>query len=121
GDSFVNEEIQVILERLGLTIYGRDRQGNWKEDPDLVKLVKKVVPIFRGSPGTVINIFVGAQDSMEGGVTWDGPHEFVIGRDTFVTPLISGKFIAIRFESLGQKQWSLLSYDLDIKNIGRGL
>lgn len=119
---FANDTpVKVVLERLGLTVYGRDRQGNWKEDPDVMKLVKAVYPLFRGEPGTVVNIYVGAQESMEGAVTWDGPHIFVIGQDTFVTPLVSGRFIGIRFESLGQRPWTLLSYDLDITKVGRGL
>jgi hypothetical protein len=123
ADTFIKDgELQgipVVLERLGLTIYGRDRQGNWKEDPDIIKLVKGVYPIFRGEPGTVVNIYVGSQEDMEGAITWDGPHPFVIGEDTYVKPLISGPFIAIRFESSGQRSWKLLSYDLDITTVGR--
>jgi hypothetical protein len=121
GDTFVdNKPIAVLLERLGLTIYGRDRQGNWKEDPDVSKLVKGLYPLIRGETGTIIHISVGAQDSLEEGVVWDGPHEFVLGRDTYVTPLIEGRYIAVRFESSGQKPWTLLSYDLDITKVGRG-
>lgn len=123
ADTFITpngwEGIPVVLERLGLTIYGRDRQGNWKEDPDIVKLVKGLYPIFRGEPGTVINIYVGAQETMEGPVSWDGPHPFIIGEDTSINPLVSGPFIAVRFESTGQKPWKLLSYTLDITQVGR--
>jgi hypothetical protein len=123
ADTFITPQgvqgIPVVLERLGLTIYGRDRQGQWKEDPDVVKLVKGLYPIIRAEPGTVVNIYVGAQDDMEGAITWDGPHPFVVGTDTSVKPLISGPFIAVRFESAGQKPWKLLSYDLDITTVGR--
>lgn len=123
ADTFITPQgiqgIPVVLERLGLTIYGRDRQGQWKEDPDLVKLVKGLYPIIRAEPGTVVNIYVGAQEDMEGAITWDGPHPFIVGTDTSVKPLISGPFIAVRFESAGQKPWKLLSYDLDITTVGR--
>lgn len=120
GNDFHGKPITVLLERLGLTIYGRDRQGQWKEDPDLWKIVNGVYPIFRGPQGTVIKIFIGSQDTPEDPITWSGPHEFTIGRSYFVDPWISGRYISIRFESIGQPPWQLLSYDLDIKPVGRG-
>ena len=29
---------KVVMERAGLTILGRDRQGNWKNEPGVIKL-----------------------------------------------------------------------------------
>lgn len=120
GNDFHGKPITVLLERLGLTIYGRDRQGQWKEDPDLWKIVNGVYPIFRGPQGTVVKIYIGSQETPEDPITWSGPHEFTIGRSYFVDPWISGRYISIRFESVGQPPWQLLSYDLDIRPVGRG-
>lgn len=121
AEDFHGKPIDVVLERLGLTLYGRDRAGNWKEDPDLIKHVSALYPIFRGTKGTIIRIFVGSQDSPEDAVDWEGPFNFIIGESRFVDPIVSGRYIAVRFESSGQKPWQLLSYDLDIKPVGRGV
>lgn len=111
--------ITVVLERLGLTLYGRDRQGNWKEDAELVKHIKGLWPIFRGRKGTQIKIYVGAQDDPEDPVTWDGPFIYTIGQDeSMIDPVVSGKYIAVRFESSGQPPWVLASYKLDITKVG---
>ena len=47
-NKFDNIPVQVVLERAGLTILGRDRQGNWKNEPGVIKFVTGVWPLLKG-------------------------------------------------------------------------
>jgi len=115
---FDKTPVRVIVERTGLTILGRDRQGNWKVDAGIIKFVSGVWPLFRGVPGTKVLIYVGGQMSTEDPIDWEGPYECIIGQTNFIDFTVSGRYIALRFESLGEAPWELPSYDLDVSVVG---
>lgn len=118
GRYFDNEPVRVVLERTGLSILGRDRQGNWKVDQGVIKFISGVWPYFKGTPGTEILIYVGSQMNVEEAVTWEGPYRAVIGETEFLDFTVSGRYIAVRFESVGQQPWELISYDLELTTVG---
>jgi len=118
GVNFGDVAVNVSLVRTGLTIYGRDRFGQWKIDPGLVKEITGLFPMIRGLPGTVIKVSVGFQDDPNDPVTWEGPYDYVLGQNFFQDFTIAGKYLAVRFESVGQESWELVSYDLDIELVG---
>jgi hypothetical protein len=118
GLRFGESPLRVVLSRTGLTIFGKDRFGNWKSDQSSYKEISGCWPLIRGQAGTQVDIYLGAQDSTEDPIRWDGPFPYICGQTTFIDPLISGRFLAIRFESLDQEPWELLSYDLEIELIG---
>lgn len=115
---FGETSLNVVLSRTGLTIFGKDRFGNWKSDPSSYKELTGFWPIIRGTAGTIVKVYIGAQDSTEDPVRWEGPYNYVCGTTTFMDFTISGRFLAIRFESQDQDPWELLSYDMEIELVG---
>ncbi len=81
-------------------------------------LAGHVWPQIEGPLGTDIQIYLGSHETPDGAIDWEGPFNFTIGVDTFADFSISGKYIAIRFESSGIPKWTLQSYDIDYEVIG---
>ncbi|RMH14907.1 MAG: hypothetical protein D6698_12050 [Gammaproteobacteria bacterium] len=83
-------------------------------------MLKRVYPKFAGntSPGTV-QISVGAQDYVEGPITWQGPFTFNINQDRYIDCLISGRYLALKIEEQGNLPWALTGYVLDIDEVSR--
>lgn len=77
-----------------------------------------VWPQFLGPDGGIVLISLGAADTPDGAVTWEGPYNFVLGTDTFLDFLVTGKYLAIRFESSTVSGWTLQSYIIDYDVIG---
>jgi len=118
GANFDGVEIVVELERLGLTVAGINRDGSVRNNPGQVKLLREIFPIFRGPVGTIINIYVGGQETPDSPVHWTGPFPFTIGEDSSVQPLVESPYLAVKYTSQDQPVWSLLSMDLDIEPTG---
>ncbi len=115
---FGETSLRVVMSRTGLTIFGKDRFGNWKSDPSSYKEVTGLWPIIRGTAGTIIKVYVGAQDSTEDPIRWEGPYDYICGQTTFMDFTVAGRFLGIRFESQDQEPWELLSYDMEIELTG---
>jgi len=84
----------------------------------LVLLGGLVWPLVQGPSGGIIGISLGASETPEGAIDWEGPYDFIIGTDTFLDFMVTGKYLAIRFESTGVAAWSLQSYSIDYEVIG---
>lgn len=78
-----------------------------------------VWPQILGPEGGIILITLGASDTPDGAITWEGPYDFVIGTDTFSDYIVEGKYLAIRFTSTGIASWTLQSYSIDYEIIGK--
>jgi hypothetical protein len=117
-NSFDKIPVHVVLERSGLTILGRDRHGNWKNEPGVIKFVTGVWPLLRGTPGAVVKIYVGGQMTTEDPIRWEGPYQAIIGETEFLDFTVSGRYISLRFESEAQPPWELVSYDLELTQVG---
>lgn len=118
GIDFGPVPIDATLTRTGLTIVGQDRFGQFTVDPGVMKQVCGMWPIFQANPGTVVQLWAGGQENPDDPITWEGPYDFRIGIDSFQDFTVSGRYNAVRFTSVAQKPWSLLSYDLDIEPVG---
>jgi hypothetical protein len=118
GRYFDKEPVRVVLERTGLSILGRDRQGNWKVNAGVIKFISGVWPYLKGTPGTEVLVYVGSQMFTEEAITWEGPYKAIIGQTEFLDFTVSGRYMAVRFESVGQPPWELVSYDLDLTTVG---
>lgn len=115
-NQFAGTSFTAYAERTGLSVTGRDRLGNWKADPTTVKFVRRIVPRVRSNGA--LNVYVGAQYNKDGAVTWDGPHSFDPATDQEVLCSVTGRFLAVRFESTGNTWWELDGYDLDVEIVG---
>jgi len=115
GHDFDGTAFISYLERTGLAVVGKDRQGNPKTDPAQVKFVRALYPKITSAPGATINIFVGSHDTPDGPVTYQGPLAFNPDTDVRVDCRVQGKFIAVRFEDASTTvAWSISGYELDL-------
>lgn len=107
----------AYLERTGLAIDGKDRQGQPKVNYESRKLCTRLWPKVRGSASVYFR--VGAQETLEGTVNWNSPVLFdpAVGYID-VDPPVQGKALAVRAESTSDAAWQLESYGLEIAPIG---
>lgn len=112
---FNGVNIEAYVERTGLALIGRDRQGNPIVDLERMKFLRRVIPRIEAASGTQVQVYVGSQETIEGAITWQGPYTFTVGIDLWVDTMISSKLLAVRFRTTGNVQWTLHGYDLDIE------
>jgi len=117
-NQFDGVSMTATLERQGLAVIGRNRDGSAKVDVDAVKRVSRMYPKFTGS-GTV-NVYLGTQSVIGGTVTYGSANPFVIGTDRKIDARSTGLLHAIKVESTGDVSWRLNGYDLDLTIVGRG-
>ena len=116
--TFDGAPIDAYVERIGLATIGQDRFGKPAYDGTTRKLVTEVYPRVTGDLGTVVNIYVGTQDTEDKPIEWHGPFPFRIGIDTKVEPQVSGMILSIRFAVVSNSTWTLSGYDLEIAGCG---
>ena len=117
-DENLTHDMAVVISRSGLTIYARDQEGNPKNDTEAIKSVQGIWPEIEAPPGTVVKVWVGFQITATTPVQWTGPRDFVVGETIYLDFIVTGRYISVRFESVGQPVWVLSSYDLDIEKSG---
>lgn len=118
GVDALEHSMAVVIGRSGLTIYSRDQEGNPKNDTEVIKSVQGIWPEIEAPPGTRIQIWIGSQPTATAPVTWTGPRDFVVGETIYLDFIVTGRYLSVRFESVGQPVWVLSSYDLDIEKSG---
>lgn len=92
-----------MAERIGLPIGSADNMA----------MITEVWPEAVGS--ATIQISVGGQISEGGTINWDGPYDFVVGKQASIKPRVTGRFVGIRVESQTIQPWRLgaLTYDFE--------
>ena len=115
GNQFAGANFQAYVERQGLAIIGRDRQGNPKADFTSRKLVKRIWPKISGG---AISVQVGSQEVLDGTVTWAAAQTFTPGTDQYLDFSVNGRLLAVRFESTANASWEIEGYDLEIEVLG---
>lgn len=114
SDTADGEALVSYAERTGLSIYGKDRAGNWKADATKMKLVRGIRPKIEGGP---VQVRIGVQQAIGGAITWSAAQTFssdMVKLDF----LVSGRLVAVRFEGINSSTWALNGYDLDIELLG---
>ncbi len=114
-NQFDGVNIDRFIEREGLAIVGQDRQGQPKVDLTRRKLLKRIWPKADGDPFTVR---VGAQEDIGGVIKWAPSQTFTPGVDRYLDFCVSGRLLAVRFESNTNVAYELHGYDLDIALLG---
>ena len=105
-----------FIERSGLGIVGRTREGEWRIDLNSRKFIRRVFPKVDSS--LPIDIYVGGQEKVDGPVSWVGPYSFDPNTQNHIDCRINTRFFAIRFESAVNASWSVFGYQLDMDVIG---
>lgn len=108
-----------FVERTGLAVSGQSHDGSITIDPASVKFVRSVYPKLTAPSAVTVRISVGMQETLDGAVTWDGPHDFVVGTDVKVDVAISGKFLCLRIEDNSSVPWEFTGYAVDLDIISR--
>lgn len=106
--SFAGAIPDAYLERKGLS-FGT---------PDKIKLVRGIRPRIVGHTGTVITIKIGTQNDPFEDPVWAATMTHTIGTTVENHCLVSGRYIAIRFEANTAYKWRLDSFDVDVQTVG---
>jgi hypothetical protein len=103
------------LQRISLSIIGRKRNGDWIEDHEVLKLYHRLWPKLQGGP---INVRAGAQEVVDGPVSWGPLGSYDASAERFVElEEISGAAVGIEWSSSGVA-WRLDGYKIDISILG---
>lgn len=95
-----------------------ERTGISFQDIGDIKLVKRLWPKITGTQGGVVNVYIGSQMIADGPIRWT-KKTFTIGTDKYVTCLVKGRYIAVKFESTSNITWNIGSYDLEVTPAGK--
>lgn len=115
-EQFKGVNIPCLLERTGLGVVGRDRQGNWQINLDTVKFVRRVH--LKLSSNGPVDVYIGAQTYIDSGVAWQGPFSFDPSSQSYFDCRVNTKFFNIKIESESDITWTLYGYTIDLEVIG---
>jgi hypothetical protein len=118
-NQFAGTNMSCFLERTGLAFIKKARDGALKADVSVRKLVQEIWPRIEAPNGTQVDVYVGAQEEVNGGVTWSGPFPFIVGTTQKISPLVAGRFIAVKFLTAANVTWKLHSYEMEIVPVGK--
>jgi hypothetical protein len=107
---------RAYIERTGLDVIGVDRYGHYQRDKTQKRLINRVWPQASGAP---FFVEVGAQERVDGPVSWGPSKLFTPGVDQFVDVEQNAQLWAIRFSSVSDGYWELDSYDVEIEALGQ--
>lgn len=119
GTQFAGVNYTSYLERVGISYSSVDRDGNPKSDMESRKLMTELWPRIEAPAGTQVDIYCGAHDDVNVGVTWQGPFPFIVGTHRKVNPMVAGRFLAVKFQSNANADWALHEYAYDVKVVGK--
>lgn len=98
----------AYLERKGLSLGA----------PEVIKVVKGIRPRIVGNTGQTVNIKIGSSNDPYTDPTWGPTMAHTIGTTISNNCLVSGRYIAVHFETGSAYQWRLDSYDLEVETAG---
>jgi len=101
------------LQRTGLSVLGRKRDGGWIVDMKQRKFVRRVWPKVRGGP---IDVRIGFQQVPEGPITWQPVKGFNPATQQFVDFTASGVLTAVEFSSINS--FVVDGYKLELEPMG---
>lgn len=113
--TYEGNQYNAYVERTDIALVGQDRNGQPKADFERRKLAKRIWPHVEGSP---IQVSVGSQETLGGGVTYASPQTFTPGVDKYLDFLVNGLLIAVKFESNTQGVWQLEGFNFEIEPLG---
>jgi len=111
GTTDAGTAISATLQRIGLSVVGKDRRGEWVTDFNSRKFVTRVWITASGGP---INVRVGYQNVPDGAVVWSDTKVFNTTTDKWVDVTVSGVAIAIEFSAAVHFRVSSYMLELDV-------
>lgn len=108
-----------LLDQTGSTEPSHlERIGHTFDIPEAIKTIRGIRPRIKGSNGSTVLVKVGYADSPDSDPTYVATMPHTIGQTVVNDCLVSGRYIAIRFESGTAAQWRLESFDVDVVQSG---
>jgi hypothetical protein len=98
----------AYLERTGLSF----------DAPERIKLVSWVRPRIVGNLGGTVTVKVGSSQYPDQAPTWQATMTYTIGTSSKLDCFVSGRYLAIRFETGTAYSWRLDGWDMDISDAG---
>lgn len=117
-DQFDGTPFTTTIERDGLTILGQDRTGKLIQDTTTNKLLTAVYPRIETQSSVTFNIYVGSQENRQSPIVWEGPFVFNPVTDRFITPMVQGKILSLKFEATVQGEFRFYGYDIEVVPVG---
>ncbi len=108
GSSDLGGSISAVLERTGIPL----------SDANLVKTASNIYPRIDGPAGQTINVYVGFSMLPDSPPVYQAAIPFIPGVDRQVDFFITGRFMAVKFESTGYQRWRIRSFDTDYRDVG---
>ena len=95
-----------------------EKTGIHLDAPDRVKLIRAIYPRIKAAKGTRVQFQVGGAMDVEGDIDWTGPVIYTVGATYKVDSFASGRFLAIRVQSIDNTPFEFRSMDIDYVLMG---
>lgn len=119
GNLFDGVNFLSYVERTGIPFARMNRNGEPEADVNVRKLLTEIQCRIEAPVGTRVDIYAGAHEDVNEGVTWQGPLPFIVGVDKKVNPYIAGRYLAVKFQTSADALWKLHEYSLEVKVVGK--
>jgi hypothetical protein len=86
--------------------------------PERIKEISCVRPRISGNRGGTVLVRLGWSDTPDGDPTWADADPFTIGSTVKIDRFISGRYLAIRFETGTAFSWRLEGFSLEVADAG---
>jgi hypothetical protein len=119
GSQFQGANFTAFVERQGIGLPA----WNSGQPPDIssVKMCRRVWPRIEGTVGGLVNVYVGASMAPNVAPMYDAPRSFIIGTTQKIDCRVTGRLLALKFESTDVTDWKLSGYELDVVKGGNFL
>jgi hypothetical protein len=114
-DAGYNPNVLSFVERTGIAIDGKDRNGQPKASIQSTKQLNRMW--IKATGNAVLIVRVGSQEIIDGPITWSDPQQFNCGTDKYLDWTIVGKLLAYRFENNDGLPWQIQGIDLEIERL----
>lgn len=87
-------------------------------DDSTVKIIQRIYPKIYGDAGDTVTVSVGYSATPYGTPTYVENMTYTIGTDTYLEPLVSARYLALKFSSSATAFWRLDSLDVEYETLG---
>jgi hypothetical protein len=104
------------VQRIGLALVGKKRNGNPIVDHQLMKMLTRMWPKIQGSQ---VNIRFGSQQVVDGPVTWGATVTYNPVTQAYADPgPVSGRAVGWEITHILNESWRLDGYKIEMMNLG---
>ena len=85
------------------------------DQPDRLKLVKRVWPKVQAATGATIAIRVGSSEFPGDAIQWSAPVDFIKGSQERIDVFAQGKYLSFEASGNGAEAWQLNGFDMELE------